>query len=54
MKKVVREVSVRDGEATLTGRVPTVSARRLAIERALQVDGIEAVASELRVGNRPD
>ena len=46
------EVSVQVGEATLTGRVPTVSARRQAIERALQIDGIEAVVSELRVGNR--
>ena len=48
------EVSVRGGEATLTGRVPTIGARRQAIERALQVDGIETVASELRVGNRPE
>ena len=46
------EVSVQGGEATLTGRVPTVSARRQALERALQVDGIETVVSELRVGRR--
>ena len=46
------EVSVQGGEATLTGRVPTVGARRQAIERALQVDGIETIASELRVGDR--
>ena len=46
------EVSVQGGEATLTGRVPTVSAKRQALERALQVDGIETVVSELRVGRR--
>ena len=46
------EVSVRSGEATLTGRVPTVLARRQALERALQIDGIETVVSELRVGRR--
>ena len=46
------EVFVQGREATLTGRVPTFRARRRAIERALTVDGIETVASELQVENR--
>ena len=40
-------VTVAEGEATLTGRVPTLRAKSQAIERSLRVDGIERVASEL-------
>ena len=41
------QVTVKEGEATLTGRVPTLRAKSQAIERSLQVEGIERVASEL-------
>ena len=41
------EVTVAEGEATLSGRVPTLRAKSAAIERSLRVEGIERVASEL-------
>ena len=43
------EVSVQGSEATLAGRVPTFWAKDQAIKRALDVDGIETVASELEI-----
>ena len=43
------EVSVQGSEATLSGRVPTFWAKDQAIKRALDVDGIETVASELEI-----
>lgn len=48
------DVSVQGSEATLTGRVPTFWAKRQAIERALEVDGIETVASELELPEAED
>lgn len=42
-------VTVAAGEATLAGRVPTLRAKSEAIERALRVEGIERVASELEI-----
>ena len=48
------DVSVQGGEATLTGRVPTFWAKRQAIERALEVDGVETVASELELPEAED
>ena len=47
-------VSVRGDEATLTGRVPTFWAKHRALERALEVDGIETVASELELPEAED
>lgn len=41
------EVTVAEGEATLTGRVSTLWAKSQSIERSLRVEGIERVASEL-------
>ena len=41
------EVSVEGAETTLSGRVPTFWAKDQAIKRALDVDGIETVVSEL-------
>lgn len=43
------EVTVQGTEATLTGSVPHFWAKHRAIERALEVDGIETVASELEL-----
>ncbi len=43
------EVSVQGSEATLSGRVPTFWAKDQAIKRALDVDGIETVVSELEI-----
>ncbi len=43
------EVSVQGSEVTLSGRVPTFWAKDQAIKRALDVDGIETVASELEI-----
>lgn len=43
------EVSVQGSEATLSGRVPTFWAKDQAIKRALDVDGIEIVVSELEI-----
>ena len=43
------EVSVQGSEATLSGRVPTFWAKHQAIKRALDVDGIETVVSELEI-----
>lgn len=43
------EVSVDGSEATLTGRVDTFWDKDRAIKRALDVDGIETVASELEL-----
>ncbi len=43
------EVSVDGAEATLSGRVPTFWAKDQAIKRALDVDGIETVVSELEI-----
>ena len=43
------EVSVQGSEATLAGRVPTFWAKDRAIKRALDVDGIETVVSELEI-----
>ena len=48
------EVSVRGAEATLTGIVPSFWAKHQAIERALGVDGIETVASELELPEPED
>lgn len=48
------DVTVQGSEATLTGRVPTFWAKRQAIERALDVDGIETVASELELPEAED
>lgn len=42
-------VAVAEGEATLTGRVPTLWAKYQAIERSLRVEGIERVATELAI-----
>ena len=46
------EVSVDGSEATLTGIVETFWDKHRAIERALDVDGIETVASELELPER--
>ena len=43
------EVSVQGSEATLSGRVPTFWAKDQAIKRALDVDGIDTVVSELEI-----
>ena len=43
------EVSVAGGEVTLSGRVPHLFAKNQAIERALEVDGVQTVASELEM-----
>ena len=43
------EVSVQGSEALLSGRVPHFWAKHQAIERVLDVDGIETVASELEL-----
>jgi osmotically-inducible protein OsmY len=43
------KVSVADSEVTLSGSVPTLWAKREAIKRALDVDGVETVASELEL-----
>lgn len=43
------EVTVQGTEATLTGSVPHFWAKQQAIERAVNVDGIETVASELEL-----
>lgn len=43
------EVSVQGSEALLSGRVPNFWAKHQAIKRALEVDGIETVASELEL-----
>ena len=43
------EVSVQGSEATLSGRLPTFWAKHQAIKRALDVDGIETVVSELEI-----
>ena len=43
------QVSVEEGEATLTGRVPTLRAKSQAIERSLRVKGIERVVSGLAI-----
>ena len=48
------EVSVQGSEATLTGIVPNFWAKHQAIERALGVDGIETVASELELPEPED
>ena len=42
-------VSVQGSEATLSGRVPIFWAKDQAIKRALDVDGIETVVSELEI-----
>ena len=43
------EVSVEGNEATLSGQVPHFWAKDQAIKRALEVEGIETVASELEL-----
>ncbi len=43
------EVAVQGSEASLSGRVPHYWAKHQAIERALEVDGIETVSSELEL-----
>jgi hypothetical protein len=43
------EVAVQGNEATLSGRVPHYWAKHQAIERALEVDGVETVSSELEL-----
>ena len=43
------EVSVQGSEALLSGRIPHFWAKHQAIERVLEVDGIETVASELEL-----
>ena len=43
------QVSVYDTEVTLTGRVPTFWAKNQAIKRALEVEGVETVVSELEI-----
>jgi osmotically-inducible protein OsmY len=43
------DVCVRDGVATLTGRVPTFLERRRAIETALRVLGVRRVTSEIEL-----
>ena len=43
------QVSVDGTEATLSGPVPTLYAKRNAIRRALRVTGVETVASELEL-----
>ena len=43
------EVAVQGSEATLSGRVPHYWAKHQAIKRALEVKGIETVASELEL-----
>ena len=43
------KVSVEGSEATLSGRVPHFWAKDQALKRALDVDGIETVASELEL-----
>ena len=43
------EVSVVGSEVTLSGTVPHLLAKNEAIERALEVDGVETVASELQL-----
>lgn len=43
------EVSVRGVEVTLAGTVPTLWAKTEAIRRALEVDGIDLVATELEL-----
>ncbi len=48
------EVTVEGGEATLTGLVESFWVKHQAIERALDVDGIETVASELELPEPED
>jgi osmotically-inducible protein OsmY len=48
------EVSVQGSEATLTGIVESFWAKHQAIERALDVDGIETVASDLELPEPED
>jgi len=48
------EVSVQGSEATLAGRVPHFWAKDQAIKRALDVDGIETVATELELPEPED
>lgn len=43
------KVTVNGSEVTLSGSVPTLWAKRDAIKRALDVDGVETVASELEL-----
>ena len=43
------EISVEGSEATLSGQVPHFWAKDQAIKRALNVDGVETVASELEL-----
>ena len=43
------EVSIVGSEATLSGRVPHLFAKNLAIELALEVDGIETVSSGIEM-----
>ena len=42
-------VSVIGSEVTLTGRVPHLLAKNDAIRRALEIDGVETIASELQL-----
>jgi len=48
------EVSVADSEVTLTGTVPHLLAKNEAIERALDIEGVETVASELQFSFEED
>ena len=43
------QVSVYGTEVTLTGRVPTFWAKNQAIKRALEVEGVETVVSEIEI-----
>jgi hypothetical protein len=48
------DVTVRDGEVTLTGRVPSRQQKRRASECAERVPGVHDVFNQLRVAGPPD